>query len=245
MSHRYYLESGVHGSQAQLTGAEAHHLLHVMRGKCGDHVVLFDGSGQEFDARIEHTGRDGVLLQVTAQRQADRELPGRLTLAAPLPKGDRQRWLVEKAVELGVTELVPLQTARSLVPRGKTPARLLRAVIEASKQCERNRLMQIAEPVAWDEFVRQRWPPGTAALLAHPGGGHLPAAIAEQLRSAGPRQAVVAVGPEGGFADDEVAAAEAEGWQAVDLGPRILRVETAALFLVGLVNTAWTGLDTM
>src|SRR4029078_8817654 len=133
-----------HGQQGCLQGAEAHHLAQVMRAKCGDEVCLFDGSGFEFRASIRKIGRVEVEFEIVESRQVDREMARHITLAVSLPKGDRQRWLVEKTTELGVARLVPLVTRYSVAqPVGNATTRLRRAVIEASKQCGRNRLMEI------------------------------------------------------------------------------------------------------
>ena len=245
MSDRYFVESPVSTDRAVLTGPEAHHLIHVMRAKTGSRVTLFDGSGCEFDARVERIGRAEIELAVLSRNEIDRELAFELTLGVALPKGDRQKWLVEKAVELGVGRLVPIETARG-VAQGVEKAldRLRRTVIEASKQCGRNRLLEIAEPRPWADFVTE-----TAdvprRLLAHPyhvaaddgadtselpiGPGHACATLQ------GAQRAALAVGPEGGFTQEEVARAVGAGWQPIDLGPRILRVETAAVLLSAMV----------
>ena len=106
--------------------------------------MLFEASGSEFAARVDSLGRAEAISCGAASGAVDRELPIRLTSGVSLPKGDRQRWLVEKAVELGVGRLVPLLTAAGWLRPRRTPAAGLdRAVVEASKQCGRNRLMQI------------------------------------------------------------------------------------------------------
>ena len=148
MADRYYVDTPITGTTAQLTGHEAHHLAHVMRAKSGTEVTVFDGSGAEFSATVARVGRAEIELKVTARHEVDRELPLLLTLGVALPKGDRQRWLVEKATELGVARIVPLLTERS--NDRESPAaldKLRRAVIEASKQCGRNRLLEITSPL--------------------------------------------------------------------------------------------------
>jgi 16S rRNA (uracil1498-N3)-methyltransferase len=171
-----------------------------------------------------------------------REPPIEITLGVAIPKGERQRWLVEKVVELGVRRLVPLSTERSVAaPTESALARLRRAVIEASKQCGRNYLMEITPGQELAEFVRA--PSGDLRWIAHPGGEPLSAIIRRTIfvecatgsASAFPR-CHLAIGPEGGFAPDEIAAAQAAGWQLVELGPRILRVETACLHLVSIIS---------
>lgn len=240
MSDRYFVDSPIQGGVAVLAGQEAHHLIHVMRIAVGEEVVLFDGSGVEFTGRVERVGRAEVRVAVVAKQEVDRELPFDLTLGVPLPKGDRQKWLVEKAVELGVRRIVPLRTARSVAqPVEHALARLERTVIEASKQCGRNRLLEIEEPSRWAEFV-QRTGQDAWRWIAHPGGQSAQSVGLSSARTL-PRAstAMVAIGPEGGFGDEEVALALAAGWQPVDLGPRILRIETAAVWLCALLVHAF------
>lgn len=254
MADRYFVETPITSEQVTLNGAEAHHLIHVMRAKMGTNVILFDGSGAEFFARVEQLGRNEVELTVLSREEVDRELPFMLTLGVALPKGDRQKWLVEKAVELGVGRLVSLKTERAVAqPVEQALDRLRRTVIEASKQCGRNRLMEIAEPLNWSDFIDATHDQ-SCRLLAHPGGSvgcvkHTDSTLecvkhtdptvhfmhptnAAEL----PSEFFLAVGPEGGFSSEEVDLATKAGWQAVDLGPRILRIETAALLLVAVVT---------
>ncbi len=198
-------------------------------------MTLFDGSGAEFSARVERVGRAEVELAVLDRVEVDRELPLELTLAAALPKGDRQRWLVEKATELGVARLVPLVTSRSGEGQSRASLdKLRRAVVEASKQCGRNRLMEIATPQPLAVLLDAA-PPAALQLLAHPGGRPVREMLTDLSSAAPPAALQLAVGPEGGFTDEEVALAQERQWQVVGLGRRILRIETAALALVSLV----------
>ncbi len=225
MADRYFSEEPLAGQSATLRGNEAHHLLHVMRAKVGTEIIVFDGRGGEWWSEVTQLGRTEVEVVLKQHRQIERELAAEFTLAVALPKGDRQRWLVEKAVEMGVTRIVPLTTARSTVSTAEAPAKLARYVIEASKQCGRNRLMEIAKPQAWDEIVKE----GLEAnkFVAHPGG----LAVGE-IRRNEQAATVLAVGPEGGLTDEEIQLAGQQGWQIVGLGERILRIETAALALL-------------
>lgn len=240
MADRYFVEHRIETERIVLGPPEGHHLARVMRAQPGDAVTLFDGSGAEFDATIVRIVRDQVELTVGERREVDRELRMRLLLAVALPKGDRQKWLVEKAVEQGVASLVPLRTERGVAqPADSALARLRRAVIEASKQCGRNRLMEIAEPEKWSEFAA-RDSRETLRLIAQPGATQ---SISAACRTDGSSQAArqreicIAVGPEGGFSDQEFNLALAHGWQGVSLGRRILRVETACLVLAAVVAT--------
>jgi 16S rRNA (uracil1498-N3)-methyltransferase len=231
MTRRCYSQKSIDDSAVTLGGAEAHHLLHVLRATPGMRVTLFDGSGCEFEAEVAACRRASVELAVLERSEVDREAPFELTLAAAIPKGDRQRWLVEKAVELGVTRLVPLATERS---EKHDADKLARYVVEASKQCGRNRLLEIAAPLPWHAWLASDDANGAARRwVAHPGGPPVEAGALAEVRPT-----LLAVGPEGGFTDAEIAAASDAGWQVVGLGPRILRIETAALALVAALVVA-------
>ena len=247
MADRYFVDKAISPGAVVLNGPEAHHLIHVMRAAVGMHVVLFDGSGAEYPSTVESVGRSEVRLCTLSREEVDRELPFDLTVGVALPKGDRQKWLVEKATELGVTRIVPLETERAVAqPVDQAIARLRRQVIEASKQCGRNRLMEIVPAQRWADFLRGG--DNDCRVFAHPGApfARFPILDAGTDVESSPRSGAlarrgvrVAVGPEGGFTDDEAAMAEAAGWVAVGLGDRILRIETAALSLAAMAAAAW------
>lgn len=206
-----------------LSGPEAHHLSHVLRLQTGDEVTLFNGDGAEYPACIESIKKSLVQLNVLQKRHVDRERARAVTIACPLPKGDRAAFLIEKLTELGVRRYVPLQTTRSVVHPGEGKLeKLSRYVIEASKQCGRNVLMSI-EPVSdWESLASQADLPAMRALADVTG---------TQLISALPtsRECIIALGPEGGWTAEEIARGTGHGWQLVTLGPSILRIETAAI----------------
>ncbi len=231
MSRRYYSAAPLTGPQATLDGPEAHHRLHVLRAQPGAQATLFDGSGCEFDAEVTACRRSTVELTITARREVDRELPAPSVLGVPLPKGDRQRWLVEKAVELGVTRLVPLRTEHSTEHGARPAGKLDRYVIEASKQCGRNRLMEITELRTWEQWLTLAGEADEKPLEARRLVAHFTGQPRGAINVGEARPTYAAVGPEGGFTDAEIAAATAAGWKIASLGPRILRVETAAVFL--------------
>jgi 16S rRNA (uracil1498-N3)-methyltransferase len=232
MSDRYYSSKPIAGDRAVLAGPEAHHFLHVMRGKPGDQITLFDGTGVEYLAQALRCTRSEVELTVLARQSIDRELGFPLTLAVALPKGERQKWLVEKAVELGVTRIVPLQAARAVAqPTAGALDRLRRTVIEASKQCGRNRLLEISEAQSLHTLIGNA-PARAVRWMAHPSGASI---RSMELHSCGEGIDCL-IGPEGGFTEGEVERAALAGWQPVSLGQRILRVETAAIALAGYLT---------
>ncbi len=222
MAERFYVNCPLAPGPVVVQGPEAHHLAVVCRLRPGDPVRLFNGDGREYPARVVSADRRAVTLEVEAVARPERELPRAVEVAAPLPRGDRAQFLLEKLTELGVTAFVPLQTRRSVVhPREAKREKLQRYVIEASKQCGRNVLLEVRPLAEWETYCRLETLPAKR-VLAHPGGGP---------GIGGPGPVALAVGPEGGFTDEEVAAARGAGWQVVGLGPRILRIETAALVL--------------
>jgi 16S rRNA (uracil1498-N3)-methyltransferase len=233
MTNRYFVETPIIGEHVSLTGPEAHHLINVMRARRGTVAILFDGGGSEFSARVERIGRNNVDLTVLGREEVDRELPFVLTLGVALPKGDRQKWLVEKAVELGVGRVIPLKTRRSVAqPVGQALDRLRCAVIEASKQCGRNRLMEIAGPLELADYVSSLQNQA-CRIIAHPGGSSDVGCVKHAKEHS--TDVFLAVGPEGGFTDEEIDLAAKSGWRIIDLGPRTLRIETAALALVAMI----------
>lgn len=232
MRARFYSDTPISGSQVLIQGPEAHHLLHVLRAAPGMQVILFDGQGDEFAARVQQTARRSVRLEVLQRLAVDRELRPPLTVGVALPKGERQRWLVEKMVELGAARLVPLVAGRGVAqPSTSALRRLQRYVIEASKQCGRNRLMELSDPVTSHQWLATA--PFAARWIADPSGQPL-----GQIPLDDPASAAVAIGPEGGWTADELDRARHGGWQPTSLGPRILRVETAAALVAAWWNVA-------
>ena len=231
MAKRYFVPDVTRGSKFLMGGAEAHHLRTVARALPGDRVVVFDGTGVEYKAIVENVGKQTVMLKITDKASVNRELPFHLELACSLPKGNRQRWLIEKATEFGVTRLVPLITEYTGA-QGRSTRRdkVHRWIIAASKQCGRNVLMELSDPLMWSDYLLSV-PDSTYKLLADPEGRPL------QLKQKIPMKygVVVAIGPEGGFASAEIDLAISMGWTQVGFGPRILRVESAALALISVL----------
>lgn len=236
MTHRFFYEGSLDDELLQLDGSEAHHLLHVLRMKVGDEVLLFNGTGIEAEGQIEKTGRKTVDIKVVRRHEIEAETQVPLILATAVPKGDRFRWLVEKAAELGVTRLVPLTTERSSVDPGENRLKKLQqTIVSAAKQSGQIRLMELAPLQALSDFLKEIDPAEQQLLIADPQG----AAWTELNLSESDASAagiVILIGPEGGFSAEEVQAAEDAGAQAVQINAGILRIETAALLMAGLVR---------
>ncbi len=237
---RFFVENIGDADRLVIDGDEAHHLIRVLRVQTGESVVLFDGCGGEYDAEIEQIGKSSLSVAIRQHRLVERELPRPISLAVSLPKGDRQKVLIEKLVELGTTHLVPLETERSVAqPTPQAVKRLRRIVIAASKQCGRNRLMSIGEPCTFAELLAPSQDSVAMPWIVCDPSGHRPL---PQLVVASPGYAI-AIGPEGGFTAKELQAATAAGLNVANLGPRILRVETAAVYAAAVLAASIDGVE--
>jgi 16S rRNA (uracil1498-N3)-methyltransferase len=217
--------------------------VQVLRLQPGDPLVLFDGRGGEWRARVSAMARDAASVAVEAHDGVERELPWRITIAVGMPANERMDALVEKATELGAGAIQPLLCARSVLrlagDRAARRAAHWRAIaIAACEQCGRNRVPELAEPNTLQDWLLEACDgaragtgvPGDRAgaaerwLLAPEASRRLP--VSEVLPGA---RLIVLSGPEGGFTREEIAAAEAAGFRAVSLGARVLRADTAPL----------------
>jgi 16S rRNA (uracil1498-N3)-methyltransferase len=199
-----------------------------MRFKVSDHVTLFDGSDREFSATIEEVGKQFAVLSVDQELPISREIRCWVRLAVALPKGDRQHFLVEKLVELGVKQFIPLETVRGVAqPADSALQRLTRYVIGASQQCGRNQLMEILPPVSVQQLAMQT-PVKFACFLADMNGEPIQNLVSN-LKLPLDQPVMAAIGPEGGFEESEIQTLIAAQWQAIKLGPATLRTETAAI----------------
>ncbi len=222
---RFYYDGSWETESVELTGSEAHHLLHVLRAEPGRRVVLFDGRGREALAEVESCRRKTVRLRLLEVRAAAEPRSPQIVLATAVPKADRFRWLVEKATELGIDRLIPLQTARTTVePRSNRLEKLQQTAIAACKQCGRSRLMEIDQPMPWEAFIAQARQDGPLYIADARG---VPAASAVPDRPVDTLH--LAVGPEGGFTEEEIETGVEAGGRLVALGPHTLRTETAAV----------------
>jgi 16S rRNA (uracil1498-N3)-methyltransferase len=245
------------GSRAEIDGEAHRHLARVLRARAGDAVTLFDGQGREADAQVLSVERDRTTLALGSIREVAAAGGARIVLLQSLARGERMDWIVQKTTELGVSEIVPVAAGRSVARLGAADAAPRRArwekiAREAARQCGRADVPVIGAPVSLAgalEASRRATPetdgpddgPDSAPRLAL-----WEASRGRPLRAAVPtaaRTVTLLIGPEGGFAPEEIAAAVQSGFLVVGLGPRILRVETAAVVAVALVQAATGGLD--
>jgi len=233
---RVYVDAALEpGALLTLTGGAAGHLTRVLRLRPRAALTLFNGRGGEYAASIERVHGSEVTVAVGQHEPIERESPFPLTLAQGVSRGERMDLVVQKATELGAARLVPVLTERSIVrldeEQSDRKSSHWRAIaIAACEQCGRNRLPEVALPTQLSEFLRQ--PAGESVqLLLSPGATQR---IEDVPRPA--RGATVLIGPEGGLSDAEQNAARTAGFTAVNLGPRVLRTETAAIAALTLLQ---------
>jgi 16S rRNA (uracil1498-N3)-methyltransferase len=235
------------GAPLRLDAQASHHLLRVLRLAAGDPVELFDGSGPRWPGRLLEADPRGATVLLEAPVHADTESPLAIGLAQALPAGDRMDWVVEKAVELGVTAIQPLFSRASLLKLdGDRAERRLahwrRIAVAACMQCGRDRVPSIEPPRPIAQWLAE--PPPEPAVGPSPPGATPALRLVLSPGAPGaldglapvPRAAWLLVGPEGGLADDELGRALAAGWVPLRLGPRVLRAETAGLAAIAALQ---------
>ncbi len=242
--HRCYLP-GLNAADSLfcVEGEEARHALKVMRLRVGECCELFDGSGQAVRARIVATaGSSSMQLEVQEVLPPLPPVAG-ITLALAIPKGTNMDLIVQKAVELGVSRIVPLISERTIVrlDAAQAEAKALkwqRTVLEACKQCGVNSLPVVETPQPYACFLaRQDLPPLRLQCALVPEARPLRERL-EAGRAAGASEVALLIGPEGDFSPSEYAAGQAAGFLPVSLGPIILRVETAVFMAVAAARYA-------
>ncbi|NYT66359.1 16S rRNA (uracil(1498)-N(3))-methyltransferase [Alcaligenaceae bacterium] len=220
----------------------AHHAIRVLRLKPDSPIVLFDGLGGEYPARLVIEGKQGSAI--TAEHMPiEAELPGHITLVQGIASGDKMDWIIEKATELGASHVVPIAARRSVLQLSgeRLQKRLLhwqRIAQAASEQCGRNRIMQISAPCSLQTWLETPVDTDHVRLLCHPESA---TTLAQALTTQQPDALSILVGPEGGWSDDELALTKQHKLTHVQFGPRVLRTETAGLALISAISAlrAW------
>lgn len=220
-----------------LTGNAATHVGKVLRLREGAHIVAFDGSGREFDARIESISRDGVSILVGESRDPRTESPIDVTLLQGICRNQRMDWLIQKSTELGVASILPVSCERSVVRlTGSRAERRLehwrQVAVSACEQSGRVIVPAIAAPASLDEAMSSSAEgQADARLLLDPAAEPIAANALDGVRTVS-----LLIGPEGGLTDTERRTAEAAGFRPVRIGPRILRTETAPLVALSIIQ---------
>jgi 16S rRNA (uracil1498-N3)-methyltransferase len=226
------------GGEVVLPAAVAHHAMRVLRLAVGDALTLFTGRGGEYAATLASAGKHGATARLAGFDAIERESPLALTLVQAIAGVDAMDYAVRKAVELGVAAIQPVTTARSApLPAGERAGRRhahwQQVAVAACEQCGRNRVPPVLPPRPLRDWLAARDARAAAVLLAP----DAPAALAGLARpEAG---LAIVVGPEGGLAGDEIAAAERAGVRAVRCGPRVLRTETAGVAALAALQSLW------
>ena len=242
---RFYAPPGAFNSNLEnvtLAADEARHLRDVLRLKTGDEVYVFDGVGKEFHCRVEESRRDTAQLKVIAEVAPARpESPLQLTLAVALLKGEKFDLVVQKATELGVMRVVPVVTKladirlRDGADAGKRVARWQRIALEAAKQSGRAVVPEIVAPVSFESLIETfGQEQGVSCLMFSERDGE--SIVAAKGKFSNVSLLTALVGSEGGWTDEELAAARQAGWTIVTLGGRTLRAETAAIAVAVLLQ---------
>jgi len=242
--HRFYLPPDCcAGETLQLTEGEAHHAVRVLRIQRGEAVLVVNGSGRQFFCTVVDANRARVDLKIVEIRNTP-QAPWEITLAQALPKGRLIDSIVQKATELGVRRIVPLLTERVVAHLDEEGAahkteKWRQVAIEAIKQCGSGWLPTVEPPIAFSEFVDRREAFDLALTAAlQPGSKHLRTLVQAYCERDGrpPRSICIWVGPEGDFTAAEYAALEGAGALPISLGHLVLRVETAAIYSLAVIN---------
>ena len=239
--HHFFVEpSQIQGNHIFIDGPDVNHIRNVLRMNPGEEVDVTDGSGEKvYRCAIASIGEDKVELNIMWAQEKGMELPSKIYLFQGLPKSDKMELIIQKAVELGVYEIIPMATARAVVKldQKKAAAKVKRwqAISEsAAKQSKRLLIPEVKEPVKFSEALK---------LASDLDVRLIPYELAEGMdgtrriiQSVKPGQSVaVFIGPEGGFEEAEVELAKEAGFQAITLGRRILRTETAGMTVLSIL----------
>jgi 16S rRNA (uracil1498-N3)-methyltransferase len=240
---RVYLDQALQsGAELALEKAAAHYLVSVLRLRTNDALTVFNGRGGEYRATLQSATNKQACITVGSHSVGVAPSPVQITLAIGLSRGERMDWVIQKAVELGVNEIIPLFTERCEVKlKGeralKKRGHWQQIAISACEQSQRNDVPTIKPPQPLSEFLASVATPGNAniSLILDPRAEQ---SLSSTLlsRSASAKTLVLLSGPEGGFSDGEVELAQQKGVISVGLGPRVLRTETAPLAALSIVQ---------
>jgi 16S rRNA (uracil1498-N3)-methyltransferase len=219
-----------------ITGEDVRHIVTVLRMKTGDELLLCDGKGTEYSVSIEQVNKAEITTDVKSRSKREIRRP-LVTLGQGLPKSDKMDWIVQKATELGVAEIVPLVTERTIVKirdEEKRVSRWQKICREAAMQSNRPDIPNVDAIRTFSDFLRTpNSEPGTLLLLPWEEGTH---PIKGILRAnPGITNIIVLIGPEGGFSAQEAEKAKEKGFHPVSLGQNILRTETAAIAALSMI----------
>lgn len=237
------------GGTVKLSDNAAIHAAKVMRLGVGDKLVLFDGSGFDFDCELLSVQKSATSAQVLSAKEVGNESPLNITLLLGISAGDRMDIGIQKAVELGVNQIVPIKTERSVVrldddKAKKRVAHWQNVVVAACEQSGRAKIPTVFAPESLSAWLQanNHAASGEGGLISAPKTRILLNPIGAKKLSELPKPASeiqLLIGAEGGLSDKEIALAVSQGFQSIILGPRILRTETAPLAAIAAMQTVW------
>ncbi|MDZ7923487.1 MAG: 16S rRNA (uracil(1498)-N(3))-methyltransferase [Marinagarivorans sp.] len=225
-------------STVELEESLAHYLGKVLRMEAGRELIVFNGQGGAYAATLAEVGKKSAAINVGAWDDQDRESPLKTHLAIGLSRGERWDLVLQKATELGVTEITPLFTERCEVKlhgdkQDKKFDHWQGIIISACEQCQRNIVPQLNAPQKFDDFIKRDEGHGELNLVLHHRSD-------KKLSDyAAPKNCTLLIGPEGGLSEDEIVFAQKSHFNALTLGPRVLRTETAPLAALSVLQLAW------
>ncbi|MGJ4804475.1 16S rRNA (uracil(1498)-N(3))-methyltransferase [Luteimonas sp. SDU82] len=231
------------GARLRLPEEAASHLLRVLRLRLGDACVLFNGDGHDYDARIASLDKLGGEVEVLGLRAVENESPMRITLLQGIARGEKMDLILQKATELGVARIVPVDAERTEVllegaRLAKRVAHWRGVVSSACGQCGRARLPQLDDPVDI-AGIGDVAPDADLRLTLDPQGAHALSTLTGASSGAAPAAIALAIGPEGGWAPRDREHLRAAGFEGLRLGPRILRTETAGLAAIAALQSLY------
>lgn len=234
-------DSTVLGDIYQLPPQASHHLIRVLRVKTGDKIEVFDGKGGRFEAEVTNIGKQ-LSVKLLSQKPSQTESPLSLCLIIAVGKGDKMDWIIQKATELGVTEIIPVITSRSEVRLSeerwqKKHEHWQEIIINACEQCGRDFIPTLCTVSSLSSRLQEL--KNGLKLLLHPGeASEKINVLLNQDKNSTQSPTYLLIGPEGGFDDKEVALAKTHYFKLAALGPRILRMETAAITSLAIIQAA-------
>jgi len=241
----YFPRTAEPGESLELPADQLHYLRNVLRLKAGDAATLFDGRGFEYSAVITGLGGRKAHMRVTAKNRIPVEPAPKITLAQALPKGTKLEWIIQKATEMGATGILPFTSARSIpkIQENKIEQKLIRwrkIAAEAAEQCGRSNVPEIPGILPFEK-VLSRAAEGSLKVIFWEAESERSLRQILRENAFGVKDVFAVVGPEGGFAPSEIDRAKSAGFVTASLGGRVLRVETAALAVLAILQYALGG----